>query len=83
MFNVQLFGFTEDCQWNTWESWSPHCSRICGIDGGGERRRLRSKQREAKEGGRNCTGADTEEQGCTSTEPCLGKEQTLGKYLNL
>ena len=64
--------YSDDCEWNAWEPWSPYCTKICGTDGEGTRQRIRTKQREEKDGGSPCIGLPMEELNCTSTEPCIG-----------
>ena len=62
---------SDDCIWNTWEPWSPYCTRFCGSDSGGSRQRMRTKKKEETDAG-ICPGQPTEDQNCNNTDPCIG-----------
>ena len=50
-----------DCKWGSWSQWSS-CSKTCG---NGVEQRNRERATKAKNGGKKCTGGDTERRSCT------------------
>ena len=66
---------TADCEWKEWGRWTA-CSKPCG---GGQKTRKRTVKTPARNGGEECSGTPSDEQGC-NTDACPGLWQLKALY---